>query len=97
MSYNYINNIACFKYFVCMAWRVSLTGQEKLLVTAMMLPVDGIKYVSEFLLRTLIKRWKKHSLRSLVDTIESDARFRTFLQTRMVSVAVHKMTKRLGC
>lgn len=91
VAYNYIMDSDCFKCFACVSWKESLTGEEKLLVTAMMLQIDGIKDVSEVLLRALIKHWKRNSISRLVDPMENDARFTTFLQKRMVRVAVHRI------
>lgn len=91
VAYKYIKNTACFKCLGCVACRESLRGEEKLLVTTMMLLIDGIKDVSVVLLRASIKCWKRNSLSSLVDTVESDGIFTTFLYKRMVSVAVYRM------
>lgn len=71
MEYNCIKSMACFKYFACVAWRDSLTDSDKLLVASMSLPIEGIKDISEVMLRALVKGWKRKFVRSLSDTIDS--------------------------
>lgn len=90
MAYNYINNTAYLNFFACVGWRETLKGENSLFVTTMRLPITRIKN-KEGLLHELGKRWKRSSVRSIIDTIEGDSRFRAVIRRRIVEVATHRM------
>lgn len=91
VAYNYIKKNACVDCIACEAWSDSLTGDDKLLVTAMKLPINLIKKVREGLLHALVKLWKRNFASILMNNIECDARFRAAMRMSMVKLSTRRM------